>query len=404
MLAAFSLASMGIGRIMWADRVDKIAPFRVMAVMERAKALQAEGRHILHMEVGEPDFATIQPIIDAGIASLQQQQTGYTQALGIPELRQAIANYYKSDYGLEISPARIVVTPGASGALLLMSALLVNQGQSLMMADPSYPCNQQFLRIVEGAAQFVPVGPEQRYQLNGELIDRHWQDHTVGVLVASPANPSGEVLSKQQLQDIAAAVRARGGVLIADEIYQGLVYGERCHSALEVDAEAFVINSFSKYFGMTGWRIGWMVAPEWALPGLEKLAQNLFISSPVTAQHAALAAFSPESRALLDQRRDEFAARRNVLLAGLKELGFGIAHEPMGAYYIYADIQPFINSGRWRDSEDFCFDILERFGVALTPGTDFSPSEGGHHVRFAYTLSEAGLRDALQRLASAIAE
>lgn len=389
---------------MLADRVDKIATFRVMAVMDRAKALQAEGRHILHMEVGEPDFTTIQPIIDAGIASLQRQQTGYTQALGIPELRQAIANYYKSDYGLEISPARIVVTPGASGALLLMSALLVNQGQTLMMVDPSYPCNQQFLRIVEGAAQFVPVGSEQRYQLNGELIGKHWQANTVGVLVASPANPTGEVLSKLQLQDIAAAVKARNGVLIADEIYQGLVYGERCHSALEVDAEAFVINSFSKYFGMTGWRIGWMVAPDWALPGLEKLAQNLFISSPVTAQHAALAAFAPESRALLDQRRDAFAARRNVLLAGLKELDFDIAHEPMGAYYIYADIQRFIDRGRWRNSEDFCFDILERFGVALTPGTDFSPTEGGHFVRFAYTLPEAGLRDALQRLASAIAE
>lgn len=392
------------GGQMFAYRVDKIAPFRVMAVMERAKALQAEGRHILHMEVGEPDFPTIQPIIEAGIASLQQHKTGYTQALGIPELRQAIAHYYASDYGLTIDPRRIIVTPGASGALLLVSALLVNAGQTLLMADPSYPCNQQFLRVVEGAASFVPVGPDQGYQLSGALIEERWLPNTVGVLVASPANPTGEVLSLHQLQDISAAVRRCGGVLIADEIYQGLVYGDRCHSALEVDPDAYVINSFSKYFGMTGWRIGWLVAPESAIEGLEKLAQNLFISSPVTAQYAALAAFEPNSRALLDARRDEFARRRNVLLAGLKALGFGVANEPQGAYYIYADIQPFIANGRWRDSEHFCFDVLERFGVALTPGTDFSPTAGHHHVRFAYTLPEADLRDALQRLGSAIAE
>lgn len=389
---------------MFADRVGKIAPFRVMAVMERAKALQAEGHHILHMEVGEPDFPTIQPIIDAGIASLQNAQTGYTQALGIPPLRQAIADYYASDYGLVIDPKRIIITPGASGALLLMAALLVNAGDMLLMADPSYPCNQQFLRVVEGAASFVTVGPEQRYQLSGALIEKHWSPNTVGVLVASPANPTGEVLSLEQLRDISTAVKKQGGVLIADEIYQGLVYGERCHSALEVDPEAFVINSFSKYFGMTGWRIGWMVAPESALEGLEKLAQNLFISSPVTAQYAALAAFGPASRALLDARRDEFAVRRDVLLAGLKALGFGISNEPQGAYYIYADIQPFIARGRWCDSEHFCFDILERFGVALTPGTDFSPATGHHYVRFAYTLPEADLRDALQRLNRAISE
>ena len=389
---------------MFADRIDKIAPFRVVAVMERAKALQAEGRHILHMEVGEPDFPTIQPIIDAGIASLQQHQTGYTQALGIPALRQAIADYYASDYGLQIPPERIIVTPGASGALLLMSALLVNAGQTLLMADPSYPCNQQFLRVVEGAAKFVAVGPEQRYQLTGELIKTHWQDNIVGALVASPANPTGEVLSLDQLKDISSAVKSCGGVLVADEIYQGLSYGERCHSVLEADPDAYVINSFSKYFGMTGWRIGWMVVPQAAISGVEKLAQNLFISSPVTAQYAALAAFEPASRVLLNQRRDEFSARRNILLKGLKSLGFGIAHEPQGAYYIYANISPFIESGRWKDSEHFCFDILERYGVALTPGTDFSPSAGERHVRFAYTLGEEGLQDALARLKQAISE
>ena len=388
---------------MFADRVSKIAPFKVMAVMERAKALQAEGRHILHMEVGEPDFATIQPIIDAGVASLQSHQTGYTQALGIPALRQAIADYYASDYGLDISPSRIVVTPGASGALLLASALLVNPGQKLLMADPSYPCNQQFLRIVAGAATFVEVGPQQRYQLTGDLIKQHWTDATAGVLVASPANPTGEVLSLPQLQDIAAAVQANGGVLIADEIYQGLSYGERCHSALEVDPNAFVINSFSKYFGMTGWRLGWMVAPEHAMPNIEKLAQNLFISSPVTSQYAALAAFEPDNRALLDARRDEFARRRDILWQGLQDLGFGLSHLPQGAYYIYADIQPFLASGQWPDSEAFCIDILERFGVALTPGTDFSEANGHHHVRFAYTLPEEGLRDALARLQRALA-
>lgn len=389
---------------MFANRVDSISPFRVMAVMERAKALQSEGRHILHMEVGEPDFATIQPIIDAGIASLAAKHTGYTQALGLPELRQAIADYYASDYGLNISPQRIVITPGASGALMLISALLVNRDQSLMMADPSYPCNQQFLRVVEGRAQFVQVGPEHRYQLNGQLIRQHWAASTKGVLVASPANPTGEVLSLAQLHDIAAAVADKDGVLIADEIYQGLAYGERCHSALEVAPDAFVINSFSKYFGMTGWRLGWLVAPESAIEGIEKLAQNLFISSSVTAQYAALAAFAPESRAMLDARRDEFAHRRDILYHGLQRLGFGVSHIPQGAYYIYADIQAFIEAGRWTDSEDFCFDVLERYGVALTPGTDFSHAAGRHHVRFAYTLPEEGLKDALARLEQALTE
>ncbi len=387
---------------MFAKRVDKVAPFRVMAVLERAKQLQSEGRDILHMEVGEPDFPTIQPIIDAGIDSLARQQTGYTQALGLPELRRAIAAYYQERYGVTLSENRVVVTSGASAALMLMSALLVDPGKGLLMADPGYPCNSQFLRIVEGQAHKVAVGADRGFQINGELINQHWRDNTIGVLAASPANPTGEILSLAALQDISAAVKAKNGVLVVDEIYQGLSYGEDCHSILEVDDDAYVINSFSKYFGMTGWRIGWMVVPEKAVAGLERLVQNLYIYTSVTAQYGALAALDPNNRPMLEARRKEFGVRREVLLNGLKALGFRVEYTPKGAYYIYANIEHFLQRGGWADSEAFCFDVLEKYGVALTPGTDFDEHSGAHHVRFAYTQPVEKLKDALARLKVAV--
>jgi len=383
---------------MFAQRIDRVAPFRVMAVMERAKQLQAEGRDIIHMEVGEPDFASIQPVIDAGIASLQDQRTGYTQALGLPELRQAIADYYQTRYNVTIAPGRVVVTPGASGALMLMSALLVDPGKGLLMADPGYPCNSQFLRVVEGQAHKIAVDADVGFQINGQLIEQHWRENTVGVLAASPANPTGEILSLVDLRDISQAVKARQGVLIVDEIYHGLSYGEDCHTVLEVDDDAFVINSFSKYFGMTGWRIGWMIVPENAVPGLERLVQNLFISTSITAQYGALAALAPINRPLLEARREEFGRRREVLLSGLRDMGFVVDYDPRGAYYIYVNIQHILAKGGWADSEAFCFDVLEKSGVALTPGTDFDEHSGAGHVRFAYTQPIPRLEEALSRL------
>ena len=263
-----------------------------------------------------------------------------------------------------------------------------------MLADPGYPCNRHFLRLVEGGAQLVPVGPEVNYQLTAELVDRHWDQDTVGALVASPANPTGTVLSRDDLASLSKATRERNGHLVVDEIYHGLTYGMDAPSVLEVDDSAFVLNSFSKYFGMTGWRLGWLVAPPEAVADLEKLAQNLYISAPSMAQHAALACFEPDTLAIFEQRRAEFARRRDYLLPALRELGFRIAVEPQGAFYLYADISAFGG-----DAFAFCQHFLETEHLAFTPGLDFGRHLAGHHVRFAYTQSLPRLEEAVQRIA-----
>ena len=325
----------------FADRVNDIEPFRVVEVLDRAKQLEAEGRDIVHLEAGEPDFATAQPIIVAGQASLGRGETYYSQAAGIPQLRAALSTFYQQQYGVEIDPRRIMITPGASGALLLIAGLLVNPGEGMLMTDPGYPCNRHFLRLVEGEGQLVPVGPEDRFQLNAAKAEQHWRSNTIGAMVASPANPSGEILTSAELADLFDLCQRKRGHLVVDEIYHGLSYDQPAPSILQYTDQAYVINSFSKYFGMTGWRLGWLVAPEHAIPELEKLAQNLFISMSTMSQHAALVAFEPETRALLDARRDEFARRRDYLIPELRRLGFDVPHTPAGALYIYAGISKF---------------------------------------------------------------
>lgn len=377
----------------FARRLAQIEPFRVVEVLTRARQLEAQGRDIVHLEAGEPDFPTALPIIEAGRAALARGETYYTQAAGIPELREALSRFYYDEYGVDVAPSRIMITPGASGALFLLSLLLVNPGEGLLLADPGYPCNRNFLRMVEGDGQLVPVGPEQRYQLSGALAAQHWRDNTAGVLVASPANPTGEMLTKQELQDLLHVCRQRNGHLIVDEIYHGLTYGVKAPSVLELSDQAFVINSFSKYFGMTGWRLGWLVAPEAAVPELERLAQNLFISMSTMAQKAALAAFAPSTRAILDARRDEFARRRDFLLPQLRALGFGIPHTPAGALYLYADASRFT-----QDSQRFCLELLEQHGVAITPGLDFGRYRAHEHVRFSFTTGMERLEEGVRRL------
>src|SRR5690606_1959967 len=322
-------------------RSRAIEPFHVVALLARANELQAAGHDVIHLEIGEPDFTTAAPIIRAGQAALAAGHTRYTAARGIPQLREAIAGFYASRYGLSVDPERILITPGGSGALLLASSLLVDPGRHWLLADPGYPCNRHFLRLVEGAAQLVPVGPDTRYQLTPQLVERYWDADSVGALVASPANPTGTVLHADELAALSQTLKARGGHLVVDEIYHGLTYGMDASSVLEVDDEAFVLNSFSKYFGMTGWRLGWLVAPADAVPELEKLAQNLYISAPSMAQHAALACFQPQTLEILEERREQFARRRDYLLPALRELGFRIAVEPEGAFYLYADISAF---------------------------------------------------------------
>jgi aspartate/methionine/tyrosine aminotransferase len=365
-----------------------------MALLARANELQAAGHDVIHLEIGEPDFTTAEPIIRAGQAALEAGRTRYTAARGIPELREAISGFYQQRYGLNIDPRRILITPGGSGALLLASALLVDPGKHWLLADPGYPCNRHFLRLVEGAAQLVPVGPDVRYQLTPGLIERHWDHDSVGALVASPANPTGTILTRDELAGLSRAIKERHGHLVVDEIYHGLTYGTDAASVLEVDDNAFVLNSFSKYFGMTGWRLGWLVAPEAAVGELEKLAQNLYISAPSMAQHAALACFEPGTISILEERRAEFGRRRDFLLPALRELGFGIAVEPEGAFYLYADISKFGG-----DAFTFCKHFLETEHVAFTPGLDFGRYQAGHHVRFAYTQSLERLQEAVERIA-----
>ncbi len=377
-------------------RSQAIEPFHVMALLARANELQAQGKDVIHLEIGEPDFTTAAPIIAAGQAALAEGKTRYTAARGLPALREAIAEFYRQRYGVQIEAHRILITPGGSGALLLATSLLVDPGKHWLMADPGYPCNRHFLRLIEASAQLVPVGADVNYQLTPALIDRQWNEDSVGALVASPANPTGTVLSKSELAGLSEVIRAKNGHLVVDEIYHGLSYGMDAPSVLEVNEQAFVLNSFSKYFGMTGWRLGWLVAPEEAVPELEKLAQNLYISASSIAQYAALACFQPESIAIFEERRQAFAQRRDFLLPALRQLGFKIEVEPQGAFYLYADISGFCEQGG--DAFSFCQHFLETEHVAFTPGLDFGRHRAQSHVRFAYTQNIERLRQALVRI------
>jgi aspartate/methionine/tyrosine aminotransferase len=376
-----------------AARMRDIAPFNVMDVLARAAELEAQGRDVIHMEVGEPDFATAAPIVAAGAQALAAGHTRYTPACGIRPLREAIARYYNERHGVRVPPERIVVTPGASGALQLIMGVLVDPGRSVLMTDPGYPCNRHFVRVFEGRPVIVPVGADTAYQLTPELIARHAAADAVAVMLASPSNPTGTMVSQALMAEILALLDARGLHLVVDEIYQGLVYGAHATTALALSDDVFVVNSFSKYFGMTGWRLGWLVAPEAFVREVEKLAQNLFISPPTLAQHAALAAFEPATLEILEQRRDAFRERRDFLLAALRELGFDIPVEPQGAFYLYAGCQRFTN-----DSQAFALEALERVGVALTPGLDFGHHEARSHVRFAYTTGLERLEQGVERL------
>ncbi|MFY0182895.1 pyridoxal phosphate-dependent aminotransferase [Stenotrophomonas sp. PUT21] len=378
----------------YSRRSQEIEPFHVMSLLARAQALEQAGHDVIHLEIGEPDFTTAAPIVRAGQAALAAGHTRYTAARGLPALREAIAGFYQDRYQVQIDPERILVTPGGSGALLLASSLLVDPGKHWLLADPGYPCNRHFLRLVEGAAQLVPVGPETAYQLTPDLVARQWNADSVGALVASPANPTGTVLSAAQLAALSQSLKARGGHLVVDEIYHGLTYGMDAASVLQVDDDAFVLNSFSKYYGMTGWRLGWLVAPPQAVRELEKLAQNLYISASSIAQHAALACFEPESIAIFEQRRAAFRERRDYLLPALRALGFRIEVEPEGAFYLYADVSAFTE-----DAQAFCAHFLETEHVAFTPGLDFGHHRANAHVRLAYTQEVPRLEEAVRRIA-----
>jgi aspartate/methionine/tyrosine aminotransferase len=376
-----------------ARRVAEVAPFHVMELLARARELEAQGRSIVHMEIGEPDFPTAKPICDAGIRVIETGNLFYTPALGLPDLRAAISRFYGERYGVEVPASRIIITAGASGALLLAIATLIDPGDEVLMADPGYPCNRNFVRMMGGVPAEIAVGAESAYQLLPEMVARQWTPRTKAVMVASPSNPTGTLMPEGSLRAIASIARERGGAMIVDEIYHGLVYENAYTTALKFSADVFVINSFSKYFNMTGWRLGWMVAPGGYVRELDKLSQNIYLSAPTPAQHAALAAFAPGTLAILEERRSEFKARRDFLVPALRRIGFRIPVVPQGAFYIYADC-----SALSQDSFAFARDLLETAGVAITPGADFGANAAERHVRFAYTNAIPVLAEGVKRI------
>ena len=374
-----------------AERMRHIEPFHAMDILARARALAAEGHSIIHMEIGEPDFPTPESVVAAGIDALRAGHTHYTPATGLPALRAAIAAHYAP---VPVAPERIVITPGSSGALQLALAALINPGDEVLLADPSYPCNRHFVHLFGGTPRLIPVGADTNYQLTAAHVDAHWTPRTRGVMLASPANPTGAVLTPAQLQQIAAEVRRRGGFVIVDEIYHGLVYDAPLTSAVALGEDIFVVNSFSKYYGMTGWRVGWLVAPTAYIPALDRLAQNVFLAANTPAQHAALAALDPALAPELERRRDAFAARRDFLLPALQRLGFHIPRVPQGAFYLYADC-----SRLCADTAAFAQLLLENTGVAITPGRDFGRYKAQVHARFTYTADLPVLTAAVDRIA-----
>ena len=376
-----------------ARRLADIEPFHVVELLTRARQLEAEGRDIIHMEVGEPDFPTPEPIARAAVAAIQGGKTLYTQALGLPELRAAIADFYRERYGVAVSASRIAITNGASGALNLAFAALANPGDEWLLADPGYPCNRHILRTYEGCPASMPVGPESNFQPTPAMLCQYWNKRTAGLLVASPANPTGTLLTLAEIEALAAVCREKQGHFLVDEIYHGLTYEIAAPTACAAGDDIWVINSFSKYFQMTGWRLGWMVIPEAYGRDVEKLAQNLVLCPSTPAQHAALAAFAPDTIAILEERRAEFRRRRDFLAPALEQIGFRVTARPEGAFYLYCDCSNLAD-----DSFTLARDLLEKTGVAATPGLDFGSNAPEKHIRFAYTTGVPRLAEAVERL------
>lgn len=386
-----------LGALQVAQRVHAIEPFRVMEMVKAAGEMKRSGIDVISMSVGEPDFTAPDIVAHAAMEAIKAGSTQYTDSLGLRELREAIAGHYGLVHGLDIDPRRIVVTAGASAGLLLACAALVADGDEVLMPDPCYPCNRHFVSAFGGKPVLVPASSEDRYQLSSTHVEANWGARTRGVLVASPSNPTGTSMTPEQLRGMLGAVRGRGGFAIIDEIYQGLSYGHKPVSSLALDPDVITVNSFSKYFSMTGWRLGWLVVPESLVPTFEKLAQNLFICAPTVAQQAALACFTPEALAIYEERRREFQRRRDYLVPALRELGFEVPVMPDGAFYVYADIGglPHRDAG---DSTAFAWSVLRDAHVAIVPGDDFGFAAPSRHVRFSYATRLERIEEAVGRL------
>jgi len=376
-----------------ARRMADIAPFHVMKLLARARQLEAEGRPIVHMEIGEPDFATPQPIIQAGINALQKGYTHYTPALGLPELRIAIADFYQSHFGSQIDSKSIIVTPGSSGALQLVCGVLINPGDEVLLTDPGYPCNRHFVQLMGGVPKFISLTDANNFSVTLEELKQNWTDNTRAIILATPSNPTGNVYNEKDLTLICEFVKSKNAYVILDEIYNGLVYEEQQSSFAGQFDNVFIINSFSKYFCMTGWRIGWLVSPESFIDDIDKLAQNIFLAASTPGQYAALSAFKEESLRVLEDYRKEFQHRRDYLFDAIQSLGFRIKSKPQGAFYLYAD-----SSRLSSDSFKLAESLLEHANVAITPGKDFGHNLAESHVRFAYTTSITKLEQGIAQL------
>jgi aspartate/methionine/tyrosine aminotransferase len=380
-----------------AARVDEIQPFYVMELAKEAAQLERAGRDIIHMGIGEPDFTAPEPVVEAAAAALRRGVTQYTSALGVHALREAIAGHYQHAYGLTVDPARIVVTAGASAALLLACTALVDRDDEVLMPDPSYPCNRHFVAAAEGKPVLVPSGPKARFQLTAADVERLWTARTRGVLLASPSNPTGTSIEPDELKRIVQAVRARGGFTIVDEIYQGLSYDAPPVSALSFGDDVVTVNSFSKYFNMTGWRLGWLVVPPSLVGAFEKLAQNLFICASALAQHAALACFEPDTLKIYEARRLEFKRRRDFIAPALESLGFTVPVMPDGAFYVYADCSNVAHPAAG-NSDALTRAMLHDAGTVMVPGMDFGVAAPHQYVRLSYATAYERLEEAVERL------
>ena len=387
----------------FSTRAQKISPFYVMEVAKAAQQLAKEVANgpepMIFLNIGEPDYTAPAQVQAAANHSIATGQTQYTNALGLEPLRQAISDWYQTRFNVTVPAQRIVITAGASAALQLACLALIESGDEILMPDPSYPCNRHFVSAAEGVATLIPTGAAERYQLSAEQVEAHWCEKTRGVLLASPSNPTGTSIDPAELRRIHDVVKAKGGITIVDEIYLGLSYDDAFgHSALAISDDIISINSFSKYFNMTGWRLGWMVVPEAMVPVVERMAQNLFICASTISQHAALACFTPESIATFEARRAEFKARRDYFLPALQEIGFDIDVMPDGAFYAWADCTPLCAKLGVDNSWDFAYALMDKAHLAITPGRDFGTADTARYVRFSTANSMEQLQEAVRRM------
>ncbi len=376
-----------------AARTHDTVTFHAVELFKEASALQRSGIDIISLGVGEPDFTAAPLVVEAMERAARAGLSGYSSPAGIPELREAIAGFYANHLGVKLDPSRVIVTSGASGALMLAAMALVNPGDEVLMPDPCYPPNRNFISAAGGCTKLIPTTPENRYQLSCADIEQHWGPATRGVLIASPSNPTGTSIPRDELDRIIRAVHARNGFVMMDEIYLSLSYNGERQSALALDDNVIILNSFSKYFNMTGWRLGWMVVPPHMVAPIEKMAASLVICAPTLAQHGAIACFAPESLAIFEQRRQAFEQRRDYLVPALEEIGIRVPVKPDGAFYVYGDISAHSN-----DSSVFSSSLLHGARVAAVPGLDFGPTHARHTMRFSYTTGLDRLEQAVLRM------